>query len=172
MALEFIILSELNKKDSTGYDVTKTFREFVGVYWIASHQQVYREMGKLEVRNLVKVRIVPQIGKPDRKLYSITKAGKQHLREWVPKATSMPIFRDTISAKLVASSPEDAPALIDILNLIINSETKQIEEIDTLTAKLSGDNHQSRMQILAATRSRRHHEYTVEWAKEAIAILR
>ena len=42
MSLPYVILTILKDNDSTGYDVTKKLSGTIGLFWSASHQQVYR----------------------------------------------------------------------------------------------------------------------------------
>ena len=60
--LQAIILAFMHgRTDVTGYDISVAFDGL----W--SHQQVYRELGKLKVANLVREKVIPQDGKPDRR---------------------------------------------------------------------------------------------------------
>lgn len=67
------LLLSLRNKAMTGYDLTKAMK--TSYVRRASHQQVYRELSKLNELGLVQFTIEPQDGKPDRKVYSITSDG-------------------------------------------------------------------------------------------------
>lgn len=84
MALEHAILGFLSREPMTGYDLkTRCFDEAAGHVWKADQAQVYRTLDQLKARSLVTSRLVPQRGKPDRRVYSITARGRQALAEWL-----------------------------------------------------------------------------------------
>ncbi len=66
----------LASKPITGYDLTKQIAGTVK----NSHQQVYRDAGRLEKNGLLSSKKVPQDGKPDRKEYTVTQAGLDALK--------------------------------------------------------------------------------------------
>jgi DNA-binding PadR family transcriptional regulator len=83
MALSHAILAVLANRACSGYDLAKQFDGSVGFFWHATHQQIYRELTKLEENAWVELEVMRQDGKPDRKCYSINPAGQAHLRAWI-----------------------------------------------------------------------------------------
>ncbi len=79
MALAHAILALLVNCPQSGYDLTKNFEQSVGCFWKATHQQIYRELAKLESQGWVQPQTVVQEGRPDKKVYGITPSGQQHL---------------------------------------------------------------------------------------------
>ncbi|WGY45248.1 PadR family transcriptional regulator [Vibrio sp. ABG19] len=105
MALPHLLLTELLNSQSgeTGYDLTKhVVRGRLSFMWHASHQQVYRELGKLEAAGLVDCTHEPQQGKPDRKRYNITPAGKTELQYFTGKTPALKTVRDELSVNVLA----------------------------------------------------------------------
>jgi DNA-binding PadR family transcriptional regulator len=76
MALSHAILSALTDRPCSGYDLAKQFDGSVGFFWHASHQQIYRELTKLEQQGLVTAEAIAQAGKPDKKVYRVTEAAE------------------------------------------------------------------------------------------------
>ena len=72
-SLAMQILFLLLKGNATGYELTQSMSK--SHVWRSSHQQVYRELVKLDKLGLVTFTTVQQEGKPNRKPYSITAAG-------------------------------------------------------------------------------------------------
>ncbi len=83
MALAHAILALLVRCPLSGYDINKEFGQSVGNFWKATHQQIYRELGKLEEQGWVQAEVIPQTGRPAKKLYSLTELGRHHLTTWV-----------------------------------------------------------------------------------------
>ena len=85
MALSHSILATLvgRGKSLSGYDLAKEFNSSVGFYWKTTHQQIYRELARLERNKLVTSEIIKQKDRPDKKLYSITEEGRNLLIDWI-----------------------------------------------------------------------------------------
>ena len=77
------ILGLLNYQDMTGYKIMEVFRDSLNYFWDAKTSQIYRELQGLEQKEWVSKTIVPQNGKPDKNIYSITAAGREELLRWL-----------------------------------------------------------------------------------------
>ncbi|WOD41410.1 PadR family transcriptional regulator [Nodosilinea sp. E11] len=100
MALSHAILSALTDRSCSGYDLAKQFDGSVGFFWHASHQQIYRELTKLEDQGLVTAEAIAQAGKPDKKLYRLTAAGQTYLKEWIAQPAKCTPTKDDLLVKL------------------------------------------------------------------------
>ncbi len=97
MGLEHAILGFLDREPMTGYDLkTRCFDEAAGHLWTADQAQVYRTLERLAARRLVSSRLMTQRGKPDRRLFSITRAGRVSLDAWLRTAESPVPLRDPL----------------------------------------------------------------------------
>jgi PadR family transcriptional regulator AphA len=67
----------------TGYDLKKYMDNSTQFFWHAKLSQIYPTLKQLEAKGLVGAKAVPQTGKPDKKIYSITKAGQGALIAWL-----------------------------------------------------------------------------------------
>lgn len=85
MSLGNALLGLLNHKPMTGYDLKRILDHPMGFFWIAQMSQIYRELNKLEKKGLVKSEIVPQEKRPDRKVYHLTKEGRETFLGWLNK---------------------------------------------------------------------------------------
>ena len=95
MALEFAILGFLSLGPMTGYDLkTRCFDDEAGHLWTADQAQIYRTLDRLLSRKLVSSRLVPQRGRPDRRLYSITPRGRTALSAWLREPENPSQVRD------------------------------------------------------------------------------
>ncbi|MBE9158239.1 PadR family transcriptional regulator [Nodosilinea sp. LEGE 06152] len=100
MALSHAILSALTDRPCSGYDLAKQFDGSVGFFWHASHQQIYRELAKLEQQELVTAEAVAQEGKPDKKIYRVTETGKHQLKAWIAQPSKCVPTKDDLLVKL------------------------------------------------------------------------
>jgi PadR family transcriptional regulator AphA len=101
MALREVILTVLARGEMTGYEITKDFEAVYVHFWRASHQQVYRELARLNKDGRVTVNKVAQEGKPDKKVYAITKRGLEELKRWIAEPTEPPRPQYDLLVKLL-----------------------------------------------------------------------
>jgi DNA-binding PadR family transcriptional regulator len=78
MDVRTICLGLLTRGDATGYEIKKQFEEGSYRHFAeASFGSIYPALGRLSEKGLVSVREEPQDKRPDRKVYSITPAGRE-----------------------------------------------------------------------------------------------
>ncbi|WP_120510934.1 PadR family transcriptional regulator [Photobacterium salinisoli] len=100
--LQIVLLSQLKNHCHTGYDITKLIQHSP---WKASHQQVYRELARLEASGCVSIEEVLQQGKPDKKVYSLTEAGRKVLADAEGLQPAIRKLQDDASAMLFLKQP-------------------------------------------------------------------
>lgn len=99
MALSHSILATLvgRAKPLSGYDLAKEFNSSVGFFWKTTHQQIYRELARLEKEGMLTSELVKQTDRPDKKIYSITEEGRSYLVEWIAEPSiPTPIKEDML----------------------------------------------------------------------------
>ncbi|MDC0880402.1 PadR family transcriptional regulator [Hellea sp.] len=111
MALAEAILVCLTERPMSGYDLAKNFDASIGYFWRASHQQIYRELGRLREKGLVNSEEVNQEGKPNRIIHTLTQEGKIYLRTWSKRPASQPSIKDDLMVKFYALENMDISAL-------------------------------------------------------------
>jgi DNA-binding PadR family transcriptional regulator len=104
MSLAHAILVLLTDCPQSGYDLAKQFDGSVGFFWQASHQQIYRELGKLEAQQWVEVEAIAQASRPDKKLYHVTELGKQQLIDWMGQPSNPSPTREALLVKIFAGN--------------------------------------------------------------------
>jgi DNA-binding PadR family transcriptional regulator len=48
MSLAHAVLTSLLEKSTSGYDLARRFDKSIGYFWHATHQQIYRELARME----------------------------------------------------------------------------------------------------------------------------
>lgn len=115
VSLRSAILGFLDLAPSTGYLLQQRFEGSVGSFWSATQSQIYRELHALEKGGQVQVEVVPQAGKPARKVYALTDAGREELGHWLRAPVEPPQLRDPLLLKLVFAAELPAPELERVL---------------------------------------------------------
>jgi DNA-binding PadR family transcriptional regulator len=98
MSLEYAILGFLNYHPYSGYDLKKIFDSSIRHFWPADQSQIYRTLARLTGQGYAEMERVPQDGRPDRKVYTITAAGRVELMSWL---AGPPPLGDPRSAPLI-----------------------------------------------------------------------
>jgi len=100
MSLKYAVLSKLLDKPRTGYDISQAFQSSVGELWGASHQQIYKELGRLKTEGFVSLKKIPQRGKPDKKIYKIRDKGLKSLKDWICQPHDFSVNKDKFLLKV------------------------------------------------------------------------
>lgn len=131
MALSHAILAAIDDVSCSGYDLAKKFDGSVGFFWNASHQQIYRELNKLEELGYIEATAIHQAHRPDKKNYVVTATGKDYLREWIAQPNTLAYPKDELLVKLFAGNLVDTKVLLDQL------EHHRVQHQDRLNTYLS-----------------------------------
>jgi DNA-binding PadR family transcriptional regulator len=113
VALEHAILVSLAERASTGYDLARRFDRSIGQFWTATHQQVYKVLARMEGNGWLVATHVAQEGRPDKKLYDLTPAGRDELAEWIGQPADPEATRSDLAVKIRGASYGDRAAVAD-----------------------------------------------------------
>jgi DNA-binding PadR family transcriptional regulator len=112
MALEHAILVSLAERSATGYDLARRFDASIGNFWKASHQQIYKVLGRMHADGLVTSEAVAQDGRPDKKVYAITDTGREELARFTAEPSAPEPLRSPFAVKLRALAHGDREAVL------------------------------------------------------------
>ena len=79
MDVKTVCLGMLTDGEASGYDLKKEFESSFSHFFAAGYGSIYPALNALARDGLVECRHIPQDGKPDRKVYKITEAGREQL---------------------------------------------------------------------------------------------
>ncbi len=108
--LKYAILGLINQKPMTGYDLMQYFESTMNEFWSAKHSQIYPELKKLTEEGAIVYEEIEQDGSPNKKVYSITEAGKKDFAKWLSSDNAdITTPKDTFRLRLFFSSemPEE-----------------------------------------------------------------
>jgi len=176
MALAHALMTLLVDCPHSGYDLMKKFEGTVGYFWKATHQQIYKELAKMEKDGWLSSEIIPQEGRPDKRMYQVTAIGKQQLIDWVLQPTDIMPVREELLVKTSVSYLVPPTAMIEEIKRHREMHLARLEvyrsldqEIREQAAKTLAVEWQCR--YLALRRGIRYEKEYVEWCDEAIAVL-
>ena len=79
MDVKTVCLGMLTNGAASGYDLKKYFESSFGHFFPAGYGSIYPALATLARNGFVEFEQIPQYGKPDRKVYTITDKGRQEL---------------------------------------------------------------------------------------------
>ena len=176
MSLGYAIMSLLERGDASGYELMKTFDQSVAAFWHATHPQIYRELARLEKQGWVSHKRVIQSGRPNKKVFALSKAGRAELIRWLQEPSlPAPQVNDLSTLKafsLYLLTPERALAKIAELAEIhrpIFEERKRVEEMmRTNAVRSSGPELGTYLSLLRGVTYEDGYLKWCEWAQKAI----
>ncbi len=96
----YAILGVLSLGPMSGYDVRKTIERSLANFWSESYGQIYPILRQLVQEGLATCALEHQEGRPDRRVYEITDAGREELRRWLLDPAEHDVGRVEILLKL------------------------------------------------------------------------
>ena len=139
MALEHAILVSLAERSASGYELARRFDASIGHFWKASHQQIYKVLGRMESDKLVESNLVAQDGRPDKKVYAITSTGRDDLTAWLGTPTPPEGLRSEFAVKLRALHLGERDTLLAQVRQRRTEHAGQLEAYEQSAAKFYPD---------------------------------
>lgn len=113
MSLKHAIMVLLETEAGSGYDLLKRFKQRLGFFWQASHQQIYQQLKVMHQDGFIDCRLEAQKGKPDKKIYAMTLAGHEELLNWFNQLCKPQKINDSLLVKLYGGHLVDKSVLLD-----------------------------------------------------------
>ncbi|MEV4561053.1 PadR family transcriptional regulator [Kitasatospora sp. NPDC049285] len=112
MALRNALMAALLEGEASGYDLAKGFDASVANFWAATPQQLYRELERMAADGLVAARVVEQDKRPNKRLFSLTPAGRAAVRAYTAEPVGRPsAIRDELLVKVQSLDAGEAGAV-------------------------------------------------------------
>lgn len=104
MSLCHALLTSLLEQPSSGYELARRFDKSIGHFWQATHQQIYRELGRMEKAGWIRSDADPDAGRTRKRSYTVLPAGREDLARWAGEAGPLPELRDEFMVRLRADA--------------------------------------------------------------------
>lgn len=176
MSLPYVILGLLQQEEMTGYDLkTSCFDECIAHLWPADQAQIYRTLDKLVEHGWITCKVEIQRDRPNRKVYSVTEAGKAELIRWLQCHQPLPTVREPLLVQLFFAAQLPNEAIIQLLNQQLAARHEKLAECETVELPPLDDKSASREQImqrLVLELVIRREQTYIDWLKTAIDVIR
>jgi DNA-binding PadR family transcriptional regulator len=139
MALRNAVMAVLLEGEASGYDLAKGFDASVANFWMATPQQLYRELERMEAEGLVTARVVEQERRPTKRLFSLTKAGREAVRAYTAESLGKPTaIRDELLVKVQCLDFGDIAAVRTAIAERMEWATAKLAHYEELRRRLLG----------------------------------
>jgi len=139
MDVKTVCLGMLTDGDASGYDLKKAFESSFGHCFAAGYGSIYPALAALAEEGFVSCREIPQHGKPDRKEYSITAAGRKRLLEELDNPAPSHKIRSEFLATMAFAHLMTAEQIETVLNSRIEDAKRNLRLIDEFECSCDGD---------------------------------
>jgi len=136
ITLHSALLGLLARRPLTGYEILKRFTRSVVFFWNAKRSQIYAELKRMERLGFVTSRVSVQQGRPNKRLYAITPAGKAALRLWLDRPTPAGPIKDEMLLRTFFSHVLPPPRAVAYLERHGEEHRRVLEEFEGIKAAL------------------------------------
>ncbi len=175
MSLSYAILAILADTACSGYDLAKQFDGSVGYFWAASHQQIYRELAKLEQKGWIEAELVAQASRPNKKIFALTGLGQQAMVHWIGQPSKISRTKEEILVKLFAGHLVEPPVLLTELQRYQREHEQQLQVYQQIELEVFSRPEQlprsAKYQYLTLQQGIRYEKGLLDWCADAIALL-
>lgn len=162
MSVRNAILGLLAQKPRHGYELHAAFSAVGGATWDVKPAQIYTTLERLEESGLVQTESdLGEGNEPDRRIYAITRDGRDALKGWFEDGVPTEHQRDEFFVKLMIGlvSGEADPAFI-----IQTQRSRLYQELHDVTTQRDTYDPQTEMaQILLVDKAIMHLEADLRW---------
>jgi len=179
MSLRDAVLAALLEGESSGYDLAKSFDASVSNFWMATPQQLYRELDRLAEQGLIQARVVHQERRPNKRMFSLTDAGRDAIQQFTARAPKPCVIRDELLVKVNAVDAGDGPAVREFIVERLKWATAKLQRYERFRARLLDGRGEE--EYLAQTqrvgpymtllRGISFEEENIRWAEHALRII-
>lgn len=171
MSLPHAILTALLEKPSSGLELTRRFDKSIGYFWSATHQQIYRELGRLEADGLIRTLPSEQPARGQRKSYEVLPAGRAELARWTAASQEPKPLRDALLLRLRAAAVVGTAGLENDLGHHLDLHERQLaeyREIEQRDFPPGRDGPQDRLRHLVLRAGIDLETFWTQWLRHAL----
>lgn len=137
MSLSHIILGMLRKKPKSGYDLKKELENVIQYFWEADISRIYRSLSDMQKKGWVEFETVIQEDSPNKKVYSLTSAGRKELQTWLAEPGKQSGSHNPFLAQLHFSDAIPVEAQIKVMEARLGALKEEIKELEKRAVNLN-----------------------------------
>ncbi len=171
MSLPHAILTALLEKPSSGLELTRRFDRSIGYFWPATHQQIYRELGKLEQAGFIRALPSAQPSRGQKKEFEVLPAGRAELTAWASGEQDSKPVRNALLVRLRAAAVVGDAGLGEELHRHLALHRRQLAEYEDIEGRDfdAATEPADRLRRLVLRAGIGLETFWVQWLEEALA---
>jgi DNA-binding PadR family transcriptional regulator len=122
--------------DLHGYDLAKSFDASVANFWTATPQQLDRELEKMEAQGLVSARVGEQQRRPNKRLFSLTEAGRAALHDYTTRRPKPIVIRDELLVQVQSLDAGDPKSIREAVQDRQKAADRKLKRYERLRDRL------------------------------------
>lgn len=173
MSLPHALLTALIERPCSGLELAHRFDRSIGYFWHATHQQIYRELGRLEQQGWVES-LPPETGRGRKRAYRALPAGRVELVRWVGESHDPKPLRDELMLRLRAEALVGPTGLMDDIARRLHMHRERLEVYRKIEARdfpAGGATREQQIQHLVLGAGLMLESLWVEWSEQALRVL-
>ncbi|MEL7030389.1 MAG: PadR family transcriptional regulator [Pseudomonadota bacterium] len=173
MSLPHALLTALIERPGSGLELAGRFNKSIGYFWPATHQQIYRELAKLERDGLIQSQAEAE-ARGRKRTYHVLPEGRQELRRWIEQEDAPPPLRDALLVRLRAEAAVGSMSLDRALRRRRSDHQSRLTNYLSIEERDFGDGPQDKsaaLQHLILQTGIRHEATWIEILTQALDIL-
>jgi DNA-binding PadR family transcriptional regulator len=135
----FAVLGQLAHGPASGYEIQARLRTTAAHFWHAAYSQIYAELRRLQGLGYATGEPVVQSGRPNKRVYTITAAGRRALARWLEQPWGLAHIRDESLVKLMLADGMPPDAVVAQVRRLLESHERRRAEFDEAIAALPAD---------------------------------
>lgn len=173
MSLPHALITSLVELPCSGSELASRFDRSIGYFWQATHQQIYRELGRLEEAGWVES-LPPEQGRGRKRVYKVLPAGRDELQRWVAEQQDPKPLRDEFMVRLRAEAVVGPTGLTEDIKRRLELHRQKLAVYRAIEARDFSNGNPSRkaqLQHLVLTAGILQEQQWIDFSERALAIL-
>lgn len=170
---QYALLGALSLEPMSGYEIKKMMENSTNYFWTESNGQIYPTLKKLAKAKLVTIEM-QMIGAKQKKVYSLTKSGKQRLQQWLKQDYQDYPARDELLLKLFYGQNVAPEVSIHHIQNHLKKCQKMLgiyQEIEQQLTTLVEQNKQPVYFLVTVKAGVRSTKNEIAWCEESIQLI-
>ncbi|WP_372749073.1 PadR family transcriptional regulator [Litorivivens sp.] len=173
MSLRHALLTALIEKPASGLDLAKRFDRSIGYFWSATHQQIYKELGRMESDGLIES-TPEENARGVKKIHRVLGKGRQELKRWVAECGEPAPLRDPLMVRLRAEGAIGPAGLAKSLQALREEHVAKralYQEFEARDFSKAPSDRAAALRHVVLKAGLKHENYWIEVLDEALSVL-
>jgi DNA-binding PadR family transcriptional regulator len=167
---EYAVLGLLTFGERSGYELDKLAGRSIGYFWQPAKSKIYAILPRLVERGFADASDVAQTGRPDKRVYRLTKAGGEELRRWLDNGEPpRGVARDGLLLKLFFGAHGDPAVLREQVAGRKQRAERQLAELEEIERRIDRD--EDFFPYLTLLHGLEDARSTIAWCKQTLRLL-